>query len=149
MIATSLSLAFALLAASPRLDSADDAKVRAVNAAYVAGWLKNDESAVLATLWPDAVLIPQGRQQIRGLDAIKAFWFPPAGPRTTIHSFSFTTVEVGGSGKMAYTCGTYRFDYSMEGKQGTILNVGNYLMLFRKEGGVWRISHRMWGDAPH
>jgi ketosteroid isomerase-like protein len=149
-VLTGIFVALSLAVPACGLDRANEDKVRAANAAYVSGWLKNDQAAVLATLWPDAVLIPQGRAQIRGLDAIKAFWWPAAGPRTTIHNFAFTTDEVGGSRDVAYARGTYRFEYSLDGSAGTLLNVGNYLMIFRRSGsGEWRISHRMWGDAPH
>jgi ketosteroid isomerase-like protein len=148
-VLTGILIALSLAVPACGLDRANEDKVRAANAAYVSGWLKNDEGAVLASLWPDAVLIPQGRAQIRGLDAIKAFWWPAAGPRTTIHNFAFTTDEVGGSRDVAYTRGTYRFEYSLDGSAGTLLNVGNYLMIFRRSSsGEWRISHRMWGDAP-
>jgi ketosteroid isomerase-like protein len=144
-----LLLTPALVLAAGGLTRTDEEKVRAVNAAYVGGWLKNDPNAVVATLWADAVLIPQGRNQIQGLAEIKAFWWPATG-RTTVLSFSFTTDEVGGSSTTAYSRGTYRFDYSMDDRPGTLTNVGNYLMIFRKDGsGEWRISHRMWGDAPH
>lgn len=144
-----LALTSALAAAPIGLNRADEEKVRAANTAYVAAWLKNDPNAVLATFWPDAVLIPQGLPQIRGIDAMKAFWFPPAGPRTTIHSFNFTADEVGGSGDIAYARGTFRFEYSVSGAQNWLHNSGNYLMLFRRDtAGTWRISHRMWGDSP-
>jgi uncharacterized protein (TIGR02246 family) len=151
LAAFAAGLSFLSAATFEGLASQDERKVRAVNAAYVAGWLKNDANAVLETLWPDAVLIPQGRAPIKGLKAINEFWWPIGGPRTTIMSFTFTTDEIGGSGSTAYARGTYQFDFSYEtnGHASARHNSGNYLMIFRRDAsGTWRISHRMWGDAP-
>jgi ketosteroid isomerase-like protein len=49
-------------------------KIKAVNEAYVSAWLKNDSTAVMKTLAPNAVLIPQGSHAIEGMKAIKQFW---------------------------------------------------------------------------
>jgi len=134
-----------------RLTSADEARIRAVNEAYAAAWRKNDPAAVRATLWPDAVLVPQGSAPVKGLDAINRFWWPPSGPRTTVTGFTVTTDEVGGTGAIGFARGSFQLDFSYvdEGKAVARRNRGNYLMLFTRKGtGEWRISHRMWSDLP-
>jgi uncharacterized protein (TIGR02246 family) len=139
------------IAPSDRLLPADDAKVRAVEAAYAAAWVKNDPAAILATLWPDAVLMPAGRAPIRGVEEIRRFWWPPGGPRTTVTVFDSRVAQIGGSRATAWVVGTYRFDFWWEsgGKRTERRNRGNTLMVFRKsEAGEWRISHRMWSDLP-
>lgn len=151
-LAALLALATASASAAPleRLAPADEAKVRAANAAYVEAWRQNDPAAVLATVWPDAVLIPQGSAPVVGREAIRKFWWPP-GSRTTIRRFTFTTDEIGGDGSLAWARGTFQFDFTYEsqGKNSALANRGNYLNLFlRGPGGEWRISHRMWGDLP-
>ena len=132
-----------------RLAPGDEARIRAVNEAYAAAWRSNDPSAVRATFWPDAVLIPQGSKPIRGLDAINRFWWPASGPRTTVTGFTITTDEVGGSGSLGFVRGSFQLDFSYEdrGKNVTRRNRGNYLMIMsRRPPGEWRISHRMWSD---
>jgi hypothetical protein len=52
--------------------------------AYVGAWLKNDPSAVLATPWPDAVLIPQGHNEIRGLAASRVKSVGPDRPNGSL-----------------------------------------------------------------
>ena len=134
-----------------QLPPADDVKVRAVEAAYATAWVKNDPAAILATLWPDAVLIPPGHAPVRGVDEIRRFWWPPGGPKTTVTLFESTVVQVGGSGSTAFALSTYRFDFSWEdgGKKTERSSRGNALMLFRRNaGGEWRISHRMWSNLP-
>jgi uncharacterized protein (TIGR02246 family) len=134
-----------------RLLPVDEVKVRAVVAAYAAGWVKNDPAAILATLWPDAVLLPPGRAPIRGVDEIRKFWWPAGGPKTTVTAFESTIAQVGGSGPTAWALGTYQFDFWWEadGKRTERRNRGNALMVFRKSADdEWRISHRMWSDLP-
>lgn len=134
-----------------RLAPRDEARIRAVNESYAAGWRANDPDAVRATFWPDAVLIPQGSEPIRGMDAINRFWWPAGGPATTVTAFTVTTDEVGGSGATAFARGSFRLDFSYldGGKKVERTNRGNYLMIFtRKKAGEWRISHRMWADLP-
>ena len=133
------------------LSAADVAKIRAVNEAYVAGWLRNEPQAVLDTFSGDAVLIPQGGRPVEGIAAIKKFWWPADGPRTTIKTFTITTDETGGEGDIGYVRGTFQFSFSYEegGQTRELTNKGNYLMIMKRQpDGAWRISHRMWGDLP-
>jgi uncharacterized protein (TIGR02246 family) len=141
----------AIASACLALVASEESKVRAVNEAYVSAWRNNDRAAVLATLWPDAVLIPQGSAPLRGFAAIDKFWWPPHEPRTTVTGFRVTTDQVGGSGGVAFARGTFQLDFSYpkNGKTVTRTNRGNYLNLFsRNSSGEWRISHRMWSDLP-
>ncbi len=131
--------------------SADDvAKIKAVNEAYVAAWLKNDSTAVMKTLAPNAVLIPQGSRAIEGMKAIKQFWWPSGG-KTTVTGFTITMDEIGGEGELAYVRGTFRLSFTYEDGSNKLerTNNGNYLMIMKRQtDGAWRISHRMWGDLP-
>jgi uncharacterized protein (TIGR02246 family) len=151
-VRSAMALALILIGApAGRLSPADEAKIRAINEAYAAAWRRNDAAAVRATLWPDAVLVPQGNPPVRGLEAIDRFWWPKGGPATTVTGFTVTVDEVGGSGNFGFARGSFVLDFSWEdrGKAVSRRNRGNYLMLFRRgAAGEWRISHRMWGDLP-
>jgi uncharacterized protein (TIGR02246 family) len=153
-VALTLWLAFGsagVEAESEKLSATDVAKIRAVNEAYAAAWLRNDPQGVLNTFSNDAILIPQGNRPVEGLEAIKKFWWPADGPRTTIKSFTITTDEIGGDGNIGYVRGTFQFSFSYEEKGETkeLSNKGNYMMIMRRQSdGSWRISHRMWGDLP-
>ena len=134
-----------------RLSPADERNVRAVDAAYAKAWVKNDPAAILATLWPDAVLVPPARAPIRGVEEIRKFWWPAGGPKTTVTVFESSISQVGGTGPTAWALGTYQFDFWWEadGKRTERRNRGNALMVFRRSAaGEWRISHRMWSDLP-
>ncbi|MGH7597855.1 MAG: YybH family protein [bacterium] len=133
-----------------RLSAADVIKIKAVNEAYVSAWLKNDATAVMKTLAPNAVLIPQGSRAIEGMKAIKQFWWPSGG-KTTVTAFTITTDEVNGENEVAYIRGTFKLSFTYEDGSNKIerTNNGNYLMIMKRQAdGTWRISHRMWGDLP-
>lgn len=131
------------------LSDADAAAVREVNQQYVDGWLKNDPELVLKVFAPDAVLIPQGSPPVKGLDAIRDFYWPKDAPHAQIVDFKITTDEVGGSADFAYARGAYSFSFQflLKGMMIPKPNEGNYLMLFRRQpNGRWLVTHRMWAS---
>ncbi|MCI0691456.1 DUF4440 domain-containing protein [candidate division KSB1 bacterium] len=133
-----------------RLSADDTVKIKAVNEAYVSAWLKNDSTAVIKTLAPNAVLIPQGSRAIEGMKAIKQFWWPSGG-KTTVTAFTITTEEIGGEDELAYVRGAFTLSFIYEDANNKLerTNNGNYLMIVKRQAdGAWRISHRVWGDLP-
>jgi uncharacterized protein (TIGR02246 family) len=130
----------------------DAAAVRAVDSAYVAGWLANDSAAVLATLDPEVVLLPSGSRPVIGRDAVRAFWWPADGSRTTVTHYEATIDELSGTPSLAYIRGssTLRFDYARDTVRTTGTSRTMTLTLFTKGAdGRWRIKERMWGPlAP-
>jgi len=143
-----------LVACGPRsnqsqaLTSRDSSAIEAVRAAYVRAWLEDDTAGVLATLDTGAVLLPPGRLPVAGHDAIRAFWWPTDGSRTSITSFDWTVDELAGTPELAYTRGlstvgwryekdTVRTEQSTRSMSLTILAAG--------ADGQWRILRQMWG----
>lgn len=84
------------------LSDRDREAIRALTEAYVAGWLRDDTTAVMNTLAPDAVIMPAGMQPIIGQEAIRAFWWPGDGSRTQVTSFTLTVDEMGGNTRTAW-----------------------------------------------
>jgi ketosteroid isomerase-like protein len=130
------------------LPSSDSAAIRAVDSAYVAGWLANDSSAVLATLDSDVVLLPAGSTPIVGRDAARRFWWPGDGSRTTIVSYAAAVDEVAGNATLAYLRGTSTLAFTYE--RDTVRSRGTsrtmtLTVVRKREDGRWRIVRRMWG----
>lgn len=120
--------------------------VRAAARAYEAAWLTNDPERVLATLTDEAVILPSGLPPMVGQEAIRAFWFPAEAPPTVVTRFDATQDEIGGAGDVAFVRGTFVLAFRYDGADYE--SAGTYLTLLRREGGAWRISHRMWSDQP-
>lgn len=136
--------------ASGQSPEAQLGRLKAVNEAYRAAWLAGDSAGVLRLFAPDAVLLPHhGDPPVVGLDAIRAFWWPPDSPPTTIRSLDITTDGAAVNGNQGTLWGRFSLAFSFEsaGKLQSLRNAGTYLMVLRRdETGEWRITHRMWDD---
>lgn len=132
------------------LTARDSSAIEAVRAAYVKAWLEDDTVGVLATLDTGAVLLPPGQLPVTGHRAIRAFWWPTDGSRTTITAFEWGLDELEGTPELAYTRGissvawryqkdTVRSEQSTRNMSLTILAPG--------ADGRWRIVRQMWGPA--
>jgi uncharacterized protein (TIGR02246 family) len=150
-----LALATALLlfacTGGPRTASltvTDSAALRALDQAYVEAWLTDDTAAVLATLAPDAVLMPAGGRPLASPGAIREFWWPRDGSRTRVTGYTTTVEEIAGTPDLAYMRGTGRLSFVYD-KDTLHLEQTNQTMtltvLARAADGRWRIRSRMWG----
>jgi len=130
------------------LSAGDAAAVRAVLERYQTTWLANDESGVLSTFAPEAVLMPaHGNAPVDGLAAIKQYWWPQSATKTTITKFVQKLDEVGGNETLAYARGNSDVEWRTEDK-GTAQNWQNsssfLFLLKRRADGMWLITHLIW-----
>ena len=144
-----LALGIAACAPAPRTFSAeDDSAVRALEEAYRQGWLANDSAAVMATLSPNAVLMPAGVEPLIGDAAIRSFWWPADGSQTTIEAYTIEVDEVTGSGDLAYVRGrgSLEFTYlSPAGETTRLTSEAVHLSVAERQAdGTWRIARRAW-----
>jgi ketosteroid isomerase-like protein len=152
ILAAALALGAVVAAAaneSPGSSAADRPAAEAATRAYRDAWLSNDPVAVMATLTPDAVLLPSGMEPIAGEAAIRAFWFPPDGPAPTVTAMEQTIDGVEGSGEVAVVRGHGSLTFSMkqEGREVVRSQRSTFLNVLRRQpGGVWKIAVRMWSD---
>lgn len=142
----------ACAAAPPALAPEDEAAVGALEESYRLAWLANDSAAVMATLAPDAVLMPAGVEPLVGDAAIRSFWWPADGSVTTITGYDIAVDEVSGSGDLAYLRGhaDLAFTYvSPEGESSELTSRAAHLSIARRApGGEWRIARRAWSALP-
>jgi ketosteroid isomerase-like protein len=133
---------------SRSLTSADSSAIEAVQAAYVRAWLEDDTAGVLATLHSAAVLLPPGRLPVVGHAAIRAFWWPADGSRTTITAFNWSMDELAGTPEMAYTRGVssliWRYEKDTVRTEQSTRNI-SLTILAPDSDGKWRILRQMWG----
>lgn len=146
-----LVLAVALCAAcAPTGDftEQDEMAVRALEDAYRTAWLANDSAAVMATLTTDAVIMPAGMTPLTGDSAIREYWWPGDGSRTTITSYEISIEEVEGSGELAFLRGRGALEFTYRSPAGEVTELTSravHLSVARRgTDGAWRIARRAW-----
>lgn len=132
----------------PSFTAEDEAAVRALEEAYRTAWLANDSAAVMATLEPDAVLMPAGMEPLAGDAAIRSYWWPDDGSRTTITAYDITVDEVEGAGDLAYLRGRGALEFTYvdpAGDASELTSRAVHLSVARRGAdGAWRIARRAW-----
>jgi ketosteroid isomerase-like protein len=153
LIAATAAGLVAILGACQRpaaLSAEDRAALHRLDSAYVQAWLRDDTVAVLATLAPDAVLMPAGVGPLRGDSAIRHFWWPRDGSRTRVTAYQSSIDEIDGAPPLAYIrgVGTMAFTYEKDTVrlQQTSRNMA-LTIAAKQPDGTWRIRRRMWGNV--
>jgi ketosteroid isomerase-like protein len=144
-------IAAGILAActAPQVDvAAETEAVRARSEGVVAAEAAFDVSATLAFWAEDAIVQGAGTPQIQGKSAIGELYgdYFESG---ILKEFSGTTthLEVSAAGDLAYEYGVNRF--VMAGPEGDLLDMGKYLVVWKKIDGEWFIvALAFTSDAP-
>jgi ketosteroid isomerase-like protein len=131
--------------------SGDEKSLRALDAAYVEAWLKDDaerqKDAVLALFQRDAVILPGGGlSPEEGVENIKKFWFPEGAGQTLVTHFTRDIDAVDVSGGLGVVSGRYTLSFIYEGQSMT--QAGNYMFVAEATGSGWRITRMIWNDQP-
>src|SRR5512134_3531577 len=134
---------------SNELSKADRSSVEDATRAYAEAWLSNDSTQVMATLTPDAVLLPSGMEAISGGAAIRRFWWPAGSPPTRVVAMEQSIDDVVGAGDLAVVRGHGSLSFVMkaDGEDATRTQRSTFMNVLRRQpDGSWRIAQRMWID---
>ena len=126
----------------------DVAELRALDQAYVAGWMEGDADGVMALFTDDATLVPHhGDAPIKGHEAIRDVWFNPDYAPTVVPEWRRESAEIFVSGDMGVVRGRTRLVWEYDGTRTTIPE-GNYVMIAVRRDEDWRIRLLTWNDDP-
>ena len=134
------------------LSDRDRAAIRANDSAYVGAWIRDDTTGVLATLTTDPILIPGGFEPLRGLSAVKGFWWPSDGSHTKVTAFARTVEEIDGAGDVAFVRGadSLRFTYTKgTNAQSSATRSVTLAVVRRQADGTWKIARMLWATVTH
>ena len=144
-VVAALLLPLAVTTQPPSFTDGDRAAVLKVTHEYRDGWLANDPARVMATLTPDAVLLPSGMAPIQGTAAIKAFWFP-AKPVTRVTAMELAVRDLHGDGAIAVARGEGSLTYTLDGGAPVTQRSWFVNVLKKQINGRWLITQRAWSD---
>jgi ketosteroid isomerase-like protein len=91
------------------------------------------------------VIVPAGVPTMNDAAAIRAFWWPPDSPATTVTDFDLVQQETFGEKNFAFVRGSFMLRFLYDGK--TFSSTGDYISILRcQPDGSWRIAYRQWSD---
>jgi ketosteroid isomerase-like protein len=134
----SLALFITLFAGMAQLARAETVRsaIEAANAAISAAAAGGDAASVAAMYAADAAVMPAGSEPIRGADAILKFW---QSSLSGIGGVALKTVDLFVQGSTATEVG----QYELRDKTGRAIDHGKYMVVWRKEGGKWKLLRDM------
>ncbi|UCC74720.1 MAG: nuclear transport factor 2 family protein [Gemmatimonadota bacterium] len=119
----------------------------AVRAEYKQAWEAGDATALAALYTEDATRFPPDAEVISGSAAIEQE-FAESFVATTGREITITQTDMGASGNLAYSAGTYSYSYQVEGEAEPLTAAGNYLVVSKMaEDGSWKMCAHMWTSA--
>jgi uncharacterized protein (TIGR02246 family) len=116
------------------------AGIDAGNAALMDAIRRGDAAAVAACYTRDAMLLPPNAPPAEGAQAIAESW--KATLDAGIRDITLSTIEAEGRGSTAAEVG----HYTIKGPDGQTLDQGKYIVLWKKEDGVWKLHRDIWNS---
>jgi uncharacterized protein (TIGR02246 family) len=107
---------------------------------------QGDGTAIAALYTEDATLLPPDSEMIKGKMGIEAFW--KGGLQMGIKDAVLTTVDVFGSGNMAYEIGRYALKIQ-PAEAEPLEQKGKYVVVWLKTSeGTWKLHVDIWNSVP-
>lgn len=116
------------------------AAIEAMTAKWEAALNAGDAAAMTGLYAKDAALMPPGGEPVKGHDAITEVW---GGMTSEGVTGKLKAVEVYGMGDMAVEVGTY----TLNSADGSHLDHGKYMVLYKKVDGEWYLYRDMWNSS--
>ena len=117
------------------------AAIEAANAKFSADFAKGDANAVASHYTASAWAFPPNGEITRGREAIGKLW--KGAMDGGVKQVKLTTVEVEARGDAAHEVGTY----VLIGDGGKQLDNGKYVVVWKREGGQWKIHRDIWNTS--
>jgi len=115
--------------------------ITAGNQRFMTALSRGDAAGIAAVYSSDARLLPPGGEPVSGTAGIEAFWRGALG--LGIKAARLATEEVELHGARVIEVGRY----TLEGEGGSTLDRGKYLVIWRQEGGEWRLHRDIWNSS--
>ena len=122
--------------------------IKGVADAYQKAVLAGDVKAVVALYTEDAVEMPPDEPLLKGRAAIEASYKKEfaemAAKKMKLATFTLTHLDTAAQGDIAHDVGTYTQTVTAEGGAKPMNETGKYVVLLKRQGGVWRVSHAIY-----
>lgn len=123
------------------------AAITANNQQFMRAFEQGDADAIAALYTSDARILPPNQPMLAGTDAIRSFWQGML--RLQIKQPKLETVELAEQ-RDDIACELGRYSFIVPLPDGsTVTDVGKYLVVWKREGGTWKLHLDIWNtNAP-
>lgn len=118
------------------------AAIKAENARWADAYARGDYAAIGRLYTKDGALLPPGGDRIIGGAAI-AEYFVKGATGTQADTVSFSNFELYGNEQVV----TEVSDTEIRNSTGKLKYRGKQILIFLKEGGVWKLHRDIWNDS--
>jgi uncharacterized protein (TIGR02246 family) len=115
--------------------------IASVNQTFVSALARGDARAMAALYTADGQLLPTHSDFVTGAPAIQGFWQTVVD--MGIRDGTLETLELEVCGEAAYEVGKY----ALRGSAGQRLDEGKYLVVWKREGGQWKLHRDIWNSS--
>src|SRR5918993_3552973 len=122
----------------------DSAAIHDLARQFSAAYVRGDAPEMTELYTSDAVIFPERSTAITGTEAIRRYWTAKPGSRITRHVITPAHITV--DGQHAYDHGTFEIAGVRGGKPWGPSR-GKYVVVWRRQGGSWRIHLDMWNSG--
>jgi uncharacterized protein (TIGR02246 family) len=126
----------------------DEAAIAKMRAAYQTALMGQDAAGIAKLYAADGAELPPNAPPVMGRAAIEKYHKDFA-QQFMMHGITITPLKTQIAGDIAYDVGTYK-QQMMPMKGGAVVDDhGKYVVLFKKEGGAWVVTHAIYNsDLP-
>jgi len=136
-------LSLILFGCSPK-EPADPAALRTTfaseNQRFMAAFARRDPGALAQLYAEDAQVYPPNAAPVAGRPAIQELW--RGFLESPVGRIELTTTEAEGSELSAWETGRY----TLLGANGSTVDEGKYVVVWRRQGDLWKIYRDMWSS---
>ena len=112
-----------------------------VNKRFTDAYARGDAAGVAALYTIDGQLLPPNSEILTGHEPIAGFWQFVMG--LGISTVRLDSSELGVQGGMAVEIG----QYTLAGSDGNTIDTGKYLVVWKNEGGAWKLHRDIWNTS--
>jgi uncharacterized protein (TIGR02246 family) len=115
--------------------------ISAVNRRFTDAYNRGDAAGVAAFYTTDGQLLPTNSEIVQGHEPIAGFWQFVMG--LGIKTVDLASSELDVQGETAVEIG----QYTLGGADGTTIDQGKYLVVWKNDGGNWKLHRDIWNTS--
>ena len=120
------------------------AAIEAANRGFVAAFNRGDAASIAALYMEEGKILPPNMEMMQGKAAVQAFW--QGAMDMGCKEATLETVELEEQGAAAIEIGKYTLKIQLP-DGGTVMDNGKYLVVWKQEGGAWRLDQDIWNSS--